>query len=347
MRSVPVILLMVLLPLLAQGCRVEWVGRGAAAACAEGDEPSGDLWVYTSMYPTVVERLEALAGQRLPGVRVHWYRGGSEKVANRLEAEFASGGAQADVLAVSDPFLFERLRGEGLFARYVSPEGLRIPPSLIDLDGHYAAMRVSSMVLAFREELAEEAPRTFAELAEPKWRGRVVVGDPLLSGTAFTWTVFLERSAGRDYLDALARNEAVVAGGNAAVQQKLESGEADVGVLLLENVLFAREKGSRLSFRYPEDGAVTIPGHVALFRGSQNPVAARAFVDLLLSPEGQALMVDPGQMHAADPRQPGPSGEGGLDDLLSRAQPWDADILQRGTASGGVVKAAFAKAFGR
>lgn len=326
-------------------CRIESVAPGAAPgpdAC--GDSPRGELWVYTSMYPAVVDGIEALARERLPELTLRWFKAGSEKVANRLEGEFAAGGTRADVLAVSDPFLYERFKREQRLQRHAPPDALRIPRSLVDPDGHYVASRVSTMVLAFRDTHVDP-PVSFAELAQPKWRGRVALGDPLVSGTAFSWAAFIHQSGGDAYFRALRDNAAVVAGGNAAVQARIETGEADVGVLLLENVLLAREKGSRLAFRYPDDGAVTIPGYIGIFRGSRNPSAARAFVDLVLSPEAQALMVRPGFMHAADPRQPGPAGEGGLDALLARTRTWDEAMLARGISSGAAIKSAFAEAF--
>lgn len=329
-------------------CRIESAAPGAGSSGPElacTPEPSGDLWVYTSMYRQVIDDLEPLLKQRLPKVKVHWYQAGSEKVANRLEAEHAAGAIRADVIATSDPFLYARLADEGAFLRYASPWALRVPRSLMDLDARWTSARLSTMVLAFREG-QEDSPASFAELTQPKWRGRVAIGDPLLSGTAFTWSVFLEQKYGAEYFQKLRENGAVVAGGNAAVQQKVESGEVDVGVLLLENVLSARERGSPLTFRYPEDGAVVVPGPVAIFESTANPQAAKAFVDVLLSPEGQAVIVE-GDMHAVDPRLQGPAGQGGVSTLMENAQPWSDQVLQSGVKRGAEIKDAFTRAFSK
>jgi iron(III) transport system substrate-binding protein len=137
----------------------------------------------------------------------------------------------------------------------------------------------------------------------------------------------------------------MVAGGNAAVLQKVESGEADAGVLLLENALAARARGSAIQVVWPTDGAVVIPGPVALFATTPNPVAAKAVLDVLLSPEGQRLIVEKGDMHAVDPRLGGPRGEPGVDALLERAQPWTPALLERGLQQGGALKETFTRAF--
>jgi iron(III) transport system substrate-binding protein len=338
----------VLLLAAALGCRIETAAPGGApAGIAASEAPHGDVWIYTSMYRQVIDELEPVLQRAVPGVTFHWYQAGSEKVANRLEAELAAGGTPADLLVTSDPFLYERYKREGRWLRYASPNVLRVPRSLIDLDGTYAACRLSTMVLVHRSDLAGPPPESFRELAEPRWKGEVALGDPLTSGTSFTWTVFMGRKYGEDFFRALRANGARVAGGNAAVLQKVEGGEAQVGVLLLENALAAKARGSAIEIRYPSDGAVVIPGYAAIFQSTRNPAAAKAVYDALLSPEVQEVIVRKGDMHAVDPRLPGPRGEPGLDALLGRSQPWDEALLARGLEDGAAIKEAFSRAFAR
>lgn len=331
--------------LLLASCRIESAAPATTATCTTSS-PSGDVWVYTSMYRHVLDALDPVFKAELPAVQVHWFQAGSEKVLSRLEAELSAGGTQADLVATSDPFLYARLKREGRLMRYASPHALRMPRELLDLDGAYAALRLSTMVVVHRREL-EAPPASFAALADARYRSDVALGDPLTSGTAFTWAVFMESALGPDFFAKLRANEARVAGGNAAVLQKLEGGEARVGVLLLENALAAKAKGSPIEVAWPSDGAVVIPGYVALFASSRNPVAARAVYDVLLSPRAQALMVEPGDMHAVDPRVPGPRGERGLTELMKASQPWTDALLERGERDGAKVKAAFAEAFAK
>ncbi|MHB8879697.1 MAG: extracellular solute-binding protein, partial [Myxococcaceae bacterium] len=263
----------------------------------------------------------------------------------RLEAELTAGGTQADLLITSDPFLYERFKREGRLLPYASPLSLRIPRSLIDLDGAYATCRLSTMVLVHRADLKGEPPSSFRDLTDPKFKGEVALVDPLTSGTGFTWAVFLEHRYGEGFFAELRGNGARVSGGNAAALQAVQGGEAQVGVVLLENALAAIGKGSALVIRYPSDGAVIVPGYAAIFRSSRNPGAAKALEDLLLSPEGQDAIVKLGDMHAADPRVAGPRGEPGLAELLTRSQAWDEAALERGLTRGAEIKSAFSKAF--
>jgi iron(III) transport system substrate-binding protein len=332
---------------LLASCRIESAAPSSApASAAQEGAPSGDVWVYTSMYRHVLDAFEPLLKEKLPEVRVHWYQAGSEKVSSRLEAERAAGAVRADVLATSDPFLYERLAREGAFLRYASPNVLRVPRSLLELDAHYAAARLATMILVHRRG-AMAPPASFAELVGERWKGRVAIGDPLTSGTAFTWAVFMQAKHGEAFFERLRARGAIVAGGNAAVLQKVESGEADAGVLLLENALTAKARGSPIEIVWPEDGAIVIPGPVAIFQTTRNPVAAKALVDLLLSPEGQRIIVEKGDMHAVDPRLEGPRGVPDLETLMSRSQPWTPALVEQGLTRGGALKESFSRAFSR
>lgn len=342
MRRVPLLLLSAL---ALSACRIESAAPGQGAAIAATGAPAGEVWVYTSMYRHVLDALDPVIAQHLPNVAVHWFQAGSEKVASRLEAELAAGGTQCDVLLTSDPFLYQRYKKEGRWLRYVSPDGVRTPRALLDPDGNFQAVRLSTMVLVTRR--GAEAPASFAELADARFKGEVALGDPLTSGTAFTWAVAEERARGGAFFASLRANEARVAGGNAAVLQKLEGGEAKVGVLLLENALAARAKGSAVEVVWPSDGAIVIPGYAGIIATTRNATAAKALVDLLLSPKGQRLIAQLGDMHAVDPRVEGPRGEAGLEALLGKSQPWDEALLDYGLSDGARVKAAFSEAFSK
>ncbi len=308
-----------------------------------GGAPSGDVWVYTSMYRHVLDALDPVLREALPAVKVHWFQAGSEKVASRLEAELAAGGSVCDLLITSDPFLYQRFKHEHRWLPYVSPNGVRTPKSLVDLDGEFAAIRVSTMVIVTAQGAI--APSTFAALSSPEFADEVALGDPMTSGTAFTWAVAVERGSGRETFAKLRANRARVAGGNAAVLQKIEGHEARVGVLLLENALAAQAKGSAVAIAWPSDGAVIIPGYAGVLSTTRNAVASKAVIDVLLTMKAQRVISEFGDMHAADPRLPGPRGTPGLEALLERSQAFDEAFLERGLNEGERVKQAFSQAF--
>lgn len=334
-----------LLLVLLCGCRVEFLSPGASASNAGSDAGvSGEVWVYTSMYRNVIDALEPTLKAQMPGVTIHWFQAGSEKVTAKLEAELAAGGTPCDVLITSDPFLYQRFKKEKRWLRYVSPNGVRTPSRYVDPDGNFAAIRLSTMVLVHRT--STQAPPKFELLNDAQFKGDVALGDPLTSGTAFTWAVSMEKSLGEQWFASLRANEARVAGGNAAVLQKVEGSEAKVGVLLLENALAAKRKGSPIEILWPDDGAVVIPGYAGILGSTQHAEAAKALIDTLLSPEAQRVIAELGDMHSVDPRV-SPPGKLGvtLEELVKRSAPWDEAMLERGLSDGQRVKSAFSKAF--
>lgn len=299
---------------------------------AEG--PGGEVWVYTSIYQSVIEELDPIIAAKYPGLKVQWYRAGSEKVATRLDTELRAGGTQADLVLTSDPFWYLKLKQEGHLRPYVTPSVLPIPRQYMDLDGYYATCRVSTMVIVYHPELItdEEAPRSFKALAEPRFEGKVTLGDPLSSGTHFTTTAFLSTAYGWDFYKTLRAQGALASGGNSAVLQRVEGKEYPIGVVLLENVLANRAKGSPVRYLLPEDGVVTIPGNIAIMSSTDNLAGAQALYDLFMSPEGQRAMVA-GDMHSANPRVGPPGDTPAFDKLNTGRFEWTeqftADIQAR------------------
>jgi iron(III) transport system substrate-binding protein len=327
--------------LILAGCRIE---AGAPRSEATTDATTGTLWVYTSAYRTVVDDLDALVRAKLNGVHVEWFVAGSEKVAARIDAELAAGGTRADLVLTSDPFFYARLKREGRLLAYVPPAALRLPRALVDPDGAWATTRISTMVLVYNTKLldAAHAPKSFSDLLEPAFAGKLILGDPLSSGTFFTTVSFLDQRFGPSYFEGLRNNRVVSTGGNSTVLDRVSGGEFAAGVCLLENVLQAKRKGAPVEFVLPAEGPILIPGPEAIMKSSAHPALARALVDLIMSPEGQAVMVR-GDLHSADPRVEGPDGAPPFSDLEPLSMPWSEDFVERTADRAAEIRTRFQK----
>lgn len=328
---------MVLLLLLS--CRIE-VGGPATSGAQQSDGPV-ELWVYTSMYESVIQELEPKLAQDLPNVTVKWYQAGSEKVAQRVEAEWAAGGSDACVLMTSDPFWYQGLTERDLLRPYVSPAALQLDPSWVTPT--YTTSRISTMVLAVMPDAVAEdqRPAAFADLADPRFQGLLSTPDPLSSGTTFTTLAFLQADLGWSYWEALKANRTVSNGGNSSTLQRLETREYPVGVLLLENVLKARDTNdSPVLPIFPSDGAVAIPGPVAITSGCPHVLEAQAFVDWILSPTAQSEIVA-GYMHSPFPDAAPPPGAPALSDIPMR--PWSPAFTSQVAADAATLKERYAE----
>jgi iron(III) transport system substrate-binding protein len=303
--------------------------------------------IYTSLYPDVIEQLkpivDAEVAKRVPGIKVDWVQGGSERIRKRVDQEMADHFCPGDVLLTSDPAYYQSLAAAGKLVPYDSPEAARQPGDLRDPSGSWATARFSTMVIGIAAD-SKKKVESFKDLMDPAKDMRISIGDPDFSGTNLTTVGRLVGRYGWDYYKALKEKKAVVAGSNGTVMDRVETGTTDAGVVLLENLLAVKAKGSKVKIVFPSDGAIVIPGPIALLPHSRKARGAKAVYDALLSVDVQKAMVEKGFMHAADPSVPPPTGAPVLDKLLA-GQPLSSVYQPLADPAG--VKKEFAALFSR
>ncbi len=295
---------------LTPGCRVE---LGPPAQARSTSYPT--VWIYTAIYQEQIDQFDALARQELPEVDLQWFQAGSEKVAQRWEAEHSAGGSPACIVATSDPSWYVDLAARELLVPYVSPRTLELPRAWVT--PYYAAHHIDLMVLGAPN--GQPGPQRFDELADPRWKGKFSSGDPFSSGTTFTTVSAWDRLHGQDFLKQLDDNGWVMAGGNSAVLSRIESGEKPIGVVLLNNLL---TKPGTAQIIFPEDGAIPIPGPLAIPTDCPDKAAAERVVDWLFGDSAQQLVVK-NRMHSPFPGMPAPDGVPPLDQIKLAPLPDD------------------------
>ena len=174
-----------MLAMVAAGC-----GGGdkkpAAPAKADATKISGKLMIYTSIYPDIIEGVKPAIKKAFPDLDVQWFQAGTEKVITKLTGEIEAKKVQADVLLVADPAYYLTLKDKGLLMKYDSPMRKDITGNK-DTEGFWTGVRINAIVMAYNTKKVkpEEAPKTWQELLDPKWKGRIAMPNPLLSGTAY------------------------------------------------------------------------------------------------------------------------------------------------------------------
>lgn len=140
---------------------------------------------------------------------------------------------------------------------------------------------------------AEDAPKSWADLLDKKWIGKIVKAHPGYSGTIMTVTFELSRDLGWDYLKKLGQQHVMQVQSAADPPKKVAQGErpveADGGEYFLLQI---RDQGGPVEPVYPTEGTPSIPGGAGVVIDAPHPNAARLFVSYLLSLEGQQLLVD-------------------------------------------------------
>ena len=290
----------------------------ALAGCGGGDKKAekkatgtkGELMVYTSIYPDIIDNMcKPNVAKAFPEMKVNWFQGGTEKVVTKITGEIKAKKIGADVLMVADPSYYLKLEDQKLLLPYKSKE----EKNLINdkaADGAWYAVRVCNMIIAYNADKlkAEDAPKNWTDLADPKWKGKIAMPNPMLSGTAYVAVGALADKYGWEYFDKLKANGLRVEEGNSAIQNKLLTGEYAAVMILEENILkLANTKKEPLKIVYPTDGVINVPSPIAIFKETKNPEAAKALVDWWLSKEGQEAVVK-GWMHSVRGDVKAPTG---------------------------------------
>jgi iron(III) transport system substrate-binding protein len=316
-------------------------------ACGKAD-PRPTVTIYASIYENVIARLDAVLKEEFPDIRVEWFQRGSEDIATKVSAEIAAGQIRADLIMTSDPFWYEELKDGGFLLPYESPAAAAIPASLKDPDHAFVTARIPVMVMtANASRLSpEEMPRTFAELADPRWDGRATMPNPLQSGSSFTAVAALNTKYGWEYFEALRRNGIVAAGGNSAVLNRVASGEKDAGIILLENLLNAHAGNPNhpTAIIYPEDGCILVPSPIAITAHSGNPDAAKRIYDFMLSDAGQNALAQQGFMYSPFDHIAPPAGARPWSEVFATALVvWSPEYLHETREARETIKSTFSR----
>lgn len=285
---------------------VEAIGTEQTEAEAEGStstegeegatEVSGDVSFYTSQPDADAAELVKAFNEIHPDVNVEVFRSGTEEVISKILAEKQAGDIQADVLLVADSVTFESLKEQDLLLEYASPELADIPVDFVDSDNTYTGTKVMATVLAVNTNDVKELPTSWQAVTEEQAKGKVIMPSPLYSGAAaYNVGVLTRQDAfGWDYFKQLKENEVTVVQGNGAVLQAVAGGEQSYGVVVDFIVARAKAEGSPVELVYPEEGVPVITEPIGILNNTDNEDASKAFVDFVLSEQGQELAAELG-----------------------------------------------------
>lgn len=271
-------------------------------ALIDAAKKEGKVVYYTSIDLPMAQRIGKAFETKYPGISVRVERTGAERLFQRIGQEYASKITTVDVVNSSDAAHMIVWKRDGLLAPYV-PEDVakHYAPEHRDPDGMFASFRASLSVVAYNTNLvkAEEAPKSFADLLDPKWAGKIVKAHPSYSGTIMTATFQIARDLGWDYFEKLARQRVMQVQSATDPPKKLALGERAVMADGSEYIVFQiKEAGQPIEPVYPTEGTPLVIGPNAVFKAAPNPNAARLFQSYCFSLECQQLIIDFGGLRS-------------------------------------------------
>jgi len=233
-------------------------------------------------------------------------RTGAERVFQRIGQEYSSNIHAVDVVNSSDAAHFIAWKRDQLLAPYVPEDVAKFyPPEHRDPDGLFASWRIFLSIIAYNTKLvkAEDAPKSFADLLDPKWKGKIVKAHPGYSGTIMTATYQLQRDVGWSFFEQLAKQNVMQVQSAADPPKKLDLGERAIQADGNEySILELREAGRPVEPVYATEGTPIIVSPNAVFKGAPNPNAARLFQSFCFSRQAQQLIIDFGGLRSAHPQ---------------------------------------------
>jgi iron(III) transport system substrate-binding protein len=260
----------------------------------EGAKREGQFTLYTShtWFKTFVKEFE----KKYPFVKATDWRNDSKNIIRKVIEEVKAGRVLADVVESTSDGLGV-LKREGLFQEFFSPQARFYPNELKPrgkIGFFYLPDRETYNSLGFNTTSvpAANAPRTFKDLVDPNWKGKMTITS---TSTGARWVGNLLESQGRELLDKLAEQDMSVQDmAPAALINLVVSGEIPLSPTIFDaNVTLAKQKGAPVEWR-PLEPVVTTVGSAGLLAKAANPYTALLFIDYLLSREGQQLIIKGG-----------------------------------------------------
>ncbi len=310
----------------------------------EAARKEGKVVWYTSLALTSSEKVAKLFETAYPGVKVEVHRTGSQRILQRMMQELQAGIKNVDVVHTSDAGHYVLLKEKKLLMHY-TPAGVdAFGAGFKDKDGYHYGLRATVNVIAYNTKALSpaEAPRTWKDLLDPKWRGRLVTAHPGYSGVIATHVLALVHLHGWDYFKALAQNKPMLVQSAVDPSGVVASGERPVAVDGGDYTFYqVKKKGNPVEIVYPKEGVPLVVSPSAITSFAPHPNAAKLFTDFIFSKDVQQVLADTEGLYSGNPQVTYPSDKPRLSDLKLLSV--DAEELEKRNEE---IKTRFVEFFG-
>ena len=314
------------------------------AALIQAAKKEGKVVWYTSLAIPSSTAIAHAFRTKYAGVDVEVHRTGSQRVLQRVMQEAGAGIKNTDVIHTSDAGHFVLFKDKGMLMKYI-PKGAEIfPAGFKDKDGFYFGMRATLSVIAYNPKSVAEkdAPKTWKDLLNPKWKGKMVSAHPGYSGIIMTHVLALVNLYGWEYFRELAKNGLHVVQSANDPAGVVASGERPVGANGAEYFYYKTQKqGNPIKIIYPNEGIPLVVSPVAIAKDAPHPNAAKLFSEYIFAKESQQLLADREGLYTGHPEVTYPADKPKLKDLKLLSV--DADELEKKNAE---IKKRFVEFFG-
>src|SRR5215207_7722317 len=272
------------------------------AGPASAQAPTGKVTVVTSFSKEVTDPFKKAFEKAVPGTTLEVQNRNTNAGVKFVEE--TKGNNQTDLFWASAPDAFEVLKGKGLLQKY-QPKATGIPEKvgafpINDTEGFYFGFAASGYGIMWNERYAKAnklpEPKDWSDLAKPAYHDHVSIAAPSRSGTTHLTVETILQGEGWDKgwrtLKEMGGNFRQITERSFGVPEAVNSGQVGFGVVIDFFAFSAQASGFPVKFVYPTVTTI-VPANVAVIANAPNKAGAEAFINYLLSPAGQEVLLEP------------------------------------------------------
>ncbi len=228
--------------------------------------------------------------QRYPGIKVNVIRSTSQVAYQRLTQDMRAGIAQCDILSSTDYGHSASLKRDGKLLQFRPKNADGLIPSVRagDPDNYFQIFYLGVYLLARNTQKVSEAdaPKSWKDLLDPKWKDQLAIGHPAYSGAIGSLCVMLRKMYGWEYFKALEKNHPQIGRSSQDPVTLLNAGERTIGVAVpAATTLLSMSRGNPLALIYPSDGTLGVPSPSCIPKNAPHPNAAKLFFEFATGPD--------------------------------------------------------------
>lgn len=256
-------------------------------ACAEGQ-----VVFYTQHSDTQANQIATVFQKSFPCVKVLVISAVAGRITERVLNEVQNGKSQADVLMSNDMNTIKVLEEKKWLRPWTPPSANKYPDGAKQ-QGIWYAGASAIMYPVYNTDLVkpEDAPKTWKDLLDPKWKGKIAAPDVAVGGTSWMQYFFFRKKYGDDFIRQFAAQKPTLFLSDQTMTLSVARGELPIGLLGSPSYSFRVDQGAPLKNIYPTDGVVAVPDAVMLPEHSPHPNAGELFGNWYLSKEGQTAEI--------------------------------------------------------
>lgn len=264
-------------------------GADRHARLVEAARKEGELTVYHA-YPRLTAMLDAYSKKY--GIKVKAWRSGSEAILQRLTSEYRGARFEADIVQNNAPEM-EAAHREKLLQEVRTPYTADLIPQALPAHREWVGITLDVWSAAYNTEKVkkEELPKTYQDLQDAKWRGRLGIEANNHAWFGTLVSELGEEKGTRTFNNIMATNGLSARKGHSLLANLVASGEVPLALTVYNwNPEQLKAKGSPIEGHFIQP-VIAQPSTIALMKRAPHPAAALLFYDFMLT-DGQKLLAD-------------------------------------------------------